>query len=119
MENAVITEKQDFCDHSLVTRRQGPRDLLHTLFLAMFTTTEDDTMCCKCRESNKTNGTELKMRETQEVINAANFMVITGIFFEKKPDNTIIKPPMIGNHRAKESIGTLTIFNPNSLLGRE
>ena len=52
------------------------------------------------------------MRETQEVINAANFTVITGIFFEKKPDNTMIKPAMIGNHRAKERIGKLTNASP-------
>ena len=59
--------------------------------------------------SKKIKGIELKMRETKEILNDANFNVLTWIFSNKKPHSKMIQPPMIGNHRAKERIGELII----------
>ena len=50
------------------------------------------------------------MRETKEILNDTNFNVLVWIFSNKKPHNKTMKPPMIGNHRAKERIGELIIY---------
>ena len=78
-----------------------PRSFIHNVF---------STNCIsEYDESKKAKGIELKMREKKEILNDVNFRVLPWIFSNKKPHNKMMKPPMIGNHRAKERIGELTI----------
>ena len=60
--------------------------------------------------TKKIKGIELNMRETKEILNDTNFNSLPWIFSNKKPHSKTVKPPSIGNHRAKERIGKVIIY---------